>query len=65
MSYEDHLYHRQREQQCRQWAERASDPDVRRRHHELADLHAGRAAAFTSYGQVSSNFGFEGQRASA
>ena len=37
-------YHRQREQQCRDMAETASDPDVRRRHEELANLHASRAA---------------------
>lgn len=49
MSYEDHLYHSEREQQCREWAERASDPDVRRRHFELAELHASRAAAFNSH----------------
>jgi len=44
MSYEDQNYHRSREQQCRGMAERASDPDVRRRHEELAELHASRAA---------------------
>jgi hypothetical protein len=42
MSYEDMAYHRQREQHCRELAESATDPDVRRRHEELADLHAGR-----------------------
>lgn len=42
MSYEQLAYHRQREQQCREMAESASDPDVRRRHEELADLHASR-----------------------
>ena len=47
MSYEDHIYHREREQHCRSLAELASDPDVRRRHDELAELHAGRAAQFT------------------
>ena len=44
MSAEDHAYHRYREQQCRELARNASDPDVRRRHEELANLHAGRAA---------------------
>jgi hypothetical protein len=44
MSNEHHNYHRQREQHCRAMAELASDPDVRRRHEELASLHAGRAA---------------------
>lgn len=42
MSYEQMAYHRQREQQCREMAESAGDPDVRRRHEELADLHASR-----------------------
>jgi hypothetical protein len=44
MSYEDHVYHRERERHCRAMAELAQDPDVRRRHEELASLHAGRAA---------------------
>jgi hypothetical protein len=44
MSNENHNYHREREQQCRNMAELATDPDVRRRHEELASLHAGRAA---------------------
>ena len=43
MGYDDQLYHRERERQCRSMAKRASDPDVRRRHEELAQLHAGRA----------------------
>jgi hypothetical protein len=47
MSDENMAYHRQREQQCRDLAETASDPDVRRRHEELADLHASRAAQNT------------------
>jgi hypothetical protein len=46
MSNEIHLYHREREQHCRAMAELASDPDVRRRHEELASLHAGRAALY-------------------
>ena len=46
MSYEDMAYHRQREQHCREMAQIASDPDVRRRHEELADLHAGRIAQY-------------------
>jgi hypothetical protein len=46
MSYEHKIYHREREQQCRSLAERASDPDVRRRHEELAKLHASRAAEY-------------------
>jgi hypothetical protein len=44
MSYDDHLYHRERERHCRSMANLASDPDVRRRHEELADLHAVRAS---------------------
>jgi hypothetical protein len=46
MSFEDMAYHPEREQNCREMAENASDPDVRRRHQELADLHAGRIAQF-------------------
>ena len=48
MSYEDHVYHRERERHCRSMAELADDPDVRRRHEELASLHAGRAALYDS-----------------
>ena len=44
MSYEHHIYHREREQHCREMAQLASDPDIRRRHEELASLHADRAA---------------------
>ena len=50
MSYEDHIYHRDRAEQCRTLAQSASDPDVRRRHEELAELHAGRAAQFNGGG---------------
>ena len=42
MSYEQLNYHREREQQCREMAESAADPDIRRRHEELAELHASR-----------------------
>jgi hypothetical protein len=42
MSFEQMAYHRQREQHCREMADVANDPDVRRRHEELADLHASR-----------------------
>jgi hypothetical protein len=44
MSSTDLAYHRQREQQCRSMAETASNPEVRRRHEELAELHAGKIA---------------------
>ena len=44
MSFDEQLYHREREQHCRSMAELASDPDVRRRHEELAELHASRAS---------------------
>ena len=44
MSNHDQAYHREREQHCRSMAELASDSDVRRRHEELARLHASRAA---------------------
>ena len=47
MSNEDHIYHQERAQKCREMAELASDPDVRRRHEELASMHAGRAVQFT------------------
>jgi hypothetical protein len=46
MSNDNHIYHREREQHCRAMAESATDPDVRRRHEELASLHAGRAALY-------------------
>jgi hypothetical protein len=46
MTNEHHLYHRHRERQCRTMAERALDPDVRRRHEELAQLHATRASLY-------------------
>ena len=48
MSYENRTYHRQREQHCREMAQGASDPDVRRRHEELAELHGSRAAEYDS-----------------
>lgn len=51
MSYEHHSYHRERERHCRSMAQLASDPEVRRRHEELANLHAGRAAQLSSVGQ--------------
>ena len=44
MSNLDPQYHRERERRCREMAKLASDPDVRRRHEELAALHANRAA---------------------
>jgi hypothetical protein len=46
MSDENHIYHREREQHCRAMAQLASDPEVRRRHEELASLHADRAAQY-------------------
>jgi hypothetical protein len=46
MSFEDLAYHRQREQHCREMAESARDPEVRRRHEKLAYLHANRATQF-------------------
>ena len=46
MSDQDHIYHRERAKQCRDMAELANDPDVRRRHEELASLHAGRAELY-------------------
>ena len=43
MSFDQMAYHRQREKHCRELAKTASDPDVRRRHEELAALHVSRA----------------------
>jgi len=53
VNYDDHMYHREREQHCRSLAQTASDPDVRRRHEELADLHASRAAQYDGITEVS------------
>ena len=50
MRNSDLSYHREREQHCRSMAELADDPDVRRRHEMLADLHAGRAAESDGFG---------------
>jgi len=50
MSYENHLYHSQRARRCRDMAQLAADPDVRRRHEELASLHADRAAMYSEFG---------------
>ena len=47
MSRDIQIYHREREQHCRAMAESASDPEVRRRHEELASLHADRAALYS------------------
>lgn len=52
MSYEHHHYHRERERHCRTMAELASDPEVRRRHEELANLHASRAVQLSSSGEA-------------
>ena len=46
MSYEDMAYHLEREQHCREMAQTASDPDVRSRHEELAELHASRVSQY-------------------
>lgn len=56
MSHNNHVYHRERELHCRAMAARARDPDVRRRHEELASLHADRAlhsSGFASGGESS------------
>lgn len=52
MSYEHQRYHREREQHCRTMAELASNPEVRRRHEELANLHATRAGQLSSVGEA-------------
>ena len=49
MSLEQIDYHRQREQHCREMAEVATDPDVRRIHEELAQLHASRVPEDTDF----------------
>ena len=49
MNLENQAYHRQCEQHCREMAQTATDPDVRRRHEELADLHASRASAASEF----------------
>ena len=46
MRSDDRLYHQRRERHCRELAERAANPEVRRRHEELAALHAERAARY-------------------
>jgi hypothetical protein len=46
MSDELIRYHRSREEQCRQLADQASSPDIRRRHEELAALHAEHASRY-------------------
>ena len=46
MAHKDFVYHTERAQQCRALAERAEDPEIGRRHAELAELHAERAALF-------------------
>ena len=48
MAYDEQSYHRQRAEQCRNQAETASDPEVRKRHQQLAQLHAGRAMPMTA-----------------
>ena len=53
MSYDDHLYHRSRAQQCLDMADLAGDPDVRRRHEELASLHSERAEQLEDLGDSS------------
>jgi hypothetical protein len=57
MGYDDQIYHRERERQCRSMARRASDPDVRRRHEELAQLHAGRAGTASAMADEGSQAG--------
>jgi hypothetical protein len=44
MSDNDLAYHRAREHECREMAESATDPAVRRRHERLAELHAMKAS---------------------
>ena len=51
MRYDEQIYHRQRAEQCRTMAELASDAEVRRRHQQLARLHAGRAIDASAMGE--------------
>jgi hypothetical protein len=53
VNYDQFMYHREREQHCRSLAQTATDPDVRRRHEELADLHASRAAEYDGITEIS------------
>ena len=53
MSHNDHVYHQERELHCRGMAAQARDPDVRRRHEELASLHAARAFRSNGCGELS------------
>jgi hypothetical protein len=57
MGFDEPGYHREREQQCRTLAAHATDPDVRRRHEELAELHAGRAAQQESLAAIQASAG--------
>ncbi|HWJ59388.1 MAG TPA: hypothetical protein VNR68_07135 [Sphingomicrobium sp.] len=43
MRNEEQAYHRERAQQCRTMAEHSADPNIRRRHEELAAMHARQA----------------------
>jgi hypothetical protein len=51
MGYEDHSYHLMRERHCRTMARLASDPEVRRRHEQLAELHASRVIGIADFAQ--------------
>ncbi|MDQ3482969.1 MAG: hypothetical protein M3448_06140, partial [Pseudomonadota bacterium] len=48
MSEQSRSYHRQREQQCRELAQSSTHPEIRRRHEELAQLHASAASDLVS-----------------
>jgi hypothetical protein len=50
MNNGDQEYHRMRAEQCRELAAAAADPDNRRRHEELAQLHASAAAKSNTVG---------------
>ena len=52
MGHEDKVYHRERERQCRSMAERATDPEIRRRHEQLAELHAGHLSPRKIFGDL-------------
>jgi len=52
MSNDDREYHLHREQQCRAMAVRATNPEIRRRHEGLAQLHADRAKGLNAVSSV-------------
>lgn len=52
MGHDEKIYHRERERQCRSMAAHATNPEIRRRHEQLAELHAGRAIMHKVFGDL-------------